>query len=65
MKPVGHDGQQQWRFAAGQFVRAVMDNTAFFKERPKGDADADKLLARGTSMKVISIERQLCESGTG
>jgi hypothetical protein len=41
-------------FAAGQFVRAVMDNTAFFKVRPKGDADADKLLARGTSMKVIS-----------
>ena len=41
-------------FAAGQFVRAVMDNTAFFKARPKGDADADKLLPRGTSMKVIS-----------
>jgi hypothetical protein len=41
-------------FAAGQFVRAIMDNTAFFKERPKADADADKLLARGTSMKVIS-----------
>ena len=31
-----------------------MDNTAFFKNRPKGDADADKLLVRGTSMKVIS-----------
>ncbi len=31
-----------------------MDNTAFFKNRPKGDADADKLLKRGTSMKVIS-----------
>jgi hypothetical protein len=41
-------------FAAGQFVRTVMDNTAFFKARPKGDADADKLLPRGTSMKVIS-----------
>lgn len=41
-------------FKAGQFVRAAMDNTAFFKVRPKGDADADKLLARGTSMKVIS-----------
>lgn len=41
-------------FAAGQFVRASMDNTAFFKNRPKGDADADKLLVRGTSMKVIS-----------
>lgn len=31
-----------------------MDNTAFFKNRPKGDGDADKLLKRGTSMKVIS-----------
>lgn len=41
-------------FAAGQFVRAIMDNTAFFKARPKGDAEADKLLARGTSVKVIS-----------
>ena len=41
-------------FSAGQFVRAAMDNTAFFKIRPKGDSDADKLLKRGTSMKVIS-----------
>src|SRR6478735_5226715 len=41
-------------FKAGQFVRASMDNTAFFKVRPNGDADADKLLSRGTSMKVIS-----------
>ena len=42
-------------FSAGQFVRASMDNTAFFKNRPKGNADADKLLMRGASMKVISI----------
>jgi hypothetical protein len=41
-------------FRPGQFVRAIMDNTAFFSARPKGDSDADKLLARGTSMKVIS-----------
>lgn len=41
-------------FTAGQFVRTAMDNTAFFKKRPKGDAEADKLLARNTSMKVIS-----------
>lgn len=31
-----------------------MDHTAFFKNRPTGNADADKLLPRGTSMKVIS-----------
>lgn len=42
-------------FSAGQFVRTSMDNAAFFKNRPKGDGDADKLLPRGTSMKVISI----------
>jgi len=41
-------------FTAGQLVRAAMNNTAFFKTRPKGEADADKLLTRGTSMKVIS-----------
>lgn len=41
-------------YSAGQFVRAIMDNTAFFSTRPKGESDADKLLARGTSMKVIS-----------
>jgi hypothetical protein len=42
-------------FKAGQFVRAAMDSTAFYKNRPKGEADADKLLPRGTSMKVISV----------
>lgn len=41
-------------FSAGQFVQASLDNTAFFKTRPKGDTDADKLLKRGTSMKVVS-----------
>lgn len=42
-------------FRPGQFVRAIMDNTAFFSNRPKGDTDADKLLTRGTSMKIISV----------
>jgi len=41
-------------FSAGQLVRAAMNNTAFFKTRPKGEADADRLLVRGTTMKVIS-----------
>lgn len=41
-------------FSAGQFVQAAMDNTAFFRARPRGDADADQLLKRGTSMKVVS-----------
>lgn len=43
-------------FKPGQFVRATIDNTAFFSKRPKGDADADKLLARDTQMKVISSD---------
>jgi hypothetical protein len=37
----------------GQFVETAMDNTAFFKNRPKGNADADKLLNRGVSMKIV------------
>ena len=44
-------------FSAGQFVRAAMNNTAFFKNRPKGNGDADKLLTRGTSMKVITTSQ--------
>ncbi|MEI6818475.1 MAG: hypothetical protein WCL19_02625 [Verrucomicrobiota bacterium] len=42
-------------FTPGQFVQAAIDNTAFFKKAPGGDADADKILGRATSMKVISI----------
>lgn len=41
-------------YRAGEFVTAVMDNTGFYKERPEGEANADKLLTAGTSMKVIS-----------
>lgn len=39
----------------GQFVSATIDNTAFYNTRPRGDADADKVLRRGTQMKVISL----------
>ncbi len=41
-------------FRAGQFVKSSMDNTTFFKSRPTGSAEADKILKRATSMKVIS-----------
>ncbi len=40
-------------FKAHDLVRAAMDNTAFYKQKPKDNADADRLLARGTGMKVI------------
>lgn len=43
-------------FKPGSFVHASIDNTAFFAKRPKGDADADKLLVRDTRMKVISSD---------
>lgn len=43
-------------FTQGQFVKAAMDNTAFFKKRPRGDADADKLLKLGTQMKVVTSD---------
>lgn len=42
-------------FKPGDHVRAAMDNTAFFKKLPKGDADADKTLVRDTNMKVIRV----------
>jgi hypothetical protein len=41
-------------YKAGQFVRAALDNTAFYKSKPRGEANADRLLKRGTSMKVVS-----------
>ncbi|MEI6673750.1 MAG: hypothetical protein WCO57_01095 [Verrucomicrobiota bacterium] len=42
-------------FMPAEHVRAAMDNTAFFKQLPKGDADADKTLMRDTRMKVIRV----------
>ena len=39
----------------GDHVRAVVENTAFFKKLPQGDADATKTLPLDTAMKVIRI----------
>lgn len=41
-------------YKPGAFVRTNMDNVAFFSNKPKGDASADKTLAGNTEMKVIS-----------
>jgi hypothetical protein len=38
----------------GQFVTANIPNTAFYKNKPKGSEDADKLLSMGTNMKIVS-----------
>ena len=43
-------------FTQGQFVRAAMNDTAFFLKRPTGDAEANKLLKLDTQVKVISNE---------
>jgi hypothetical protein len=40
----------------GQFVTASIPNTAFYKNRPKGTEDADKLLPQGTNMKIVSSD---------
>ena len=40
----------------GTFVTANIPNTAFYTKRPKGTEDADKLLAQGTNMKIVSSD---------
>lgn len=43
-------------FSPGQYVTAASDSTAFFAQKPQGNADADELLSAGTSMRVIKAE---------
>lgn len=43
-------------FAPGQFVSAAINNTAFYKNEPKGNEDADKLIDQGSQMKIVSVE---------
>jgi hypothetical protein len=38
----------------GQFVIANIPNTAFYKDKPQANQDADKLLPQGTNMKIVS-----------
>ncbi len=40
----------------GSFVTANIPNTAFYKNKPKGTEDADKLLTQGTNMKIVSSD---------
>lgn len=40
----------------GQFVSANIPNTAFYKNKPKGTEDSDKLIALGTQMKIIELD---------
>jgi hypothetical protein len=43
-------------YAPGEFVEAAVDAASFFIQRPQGNADANKLLAAGTPMKVIQSD---------
>lgn len=40
----------------GQFVSANIPNTAFYKNKPKGSEDADKVISLGTQMKIIEMD---------
>ena len=42
------------RHSQGSFVQAVTDNTLFFRNKPAGDAEADRILSAGSQMKVIA-----------
>ncbi|MFT3990425.1 MAG: hypothetical protein QM680_03340 [Luteolibacter sp.] len=53
-EPSTQSGYSDANFKAGQFVQTIMDNSAFYSKKPKDNADADKLLKRGTSVKVVS-----------
>lgn len=60
LDPAGGFGAQtqvvESEYRPGEFVEASMANTAFFKRKPKGEAEADTLLPAGTPLKVISTE---------
>ena len=43
-------------FRPGQFARTLLDNAAFFKDRPSGSANADRLLKANTPFKVIESD---------
>jgi|GEM_PF-5048053 len=43
-------------YSPGEFVDTSVDSASFFVQRPQGNADANKLLAAGTPMKVIQSD---------
>ena len=45
-----------YNFQPMQYVTAASNSTAFFSERPEGNAEAEALLAAGTSMRVVKTE---------
>jgi hypothetical protein len=53
---VADNSTGNYNFSAGQYVTAASNSTAFFSKKPEGNADADELLAAGTSMRVVKSE---------
>lgn len=45
-----------YNFQPMQYVTAASNSTAFFSQRPTGNAEAEELLAAGTSMRVVKTE---------
>jgi len=45
-----------YNFQPMQYVTAASNSTAFFSKRPTGNAEAEELLAAGTSMRVVKTE---------
>jgi hypothetical protein len=52
----GSTTEGNYVFKAGQYVTAASNSTAFFQNKPEGNAEADELLSAGTSMRVIKSE---------
>jgi hypothetical protein len=45
-----------YSFQPMQYVTAASNSTAFFSQRPTGNAEAEELLSAGTSMRVVKTE---------
>lgn len=54
-------------FSPGTFAVTSMNNAAFYRKKPRGEANADKLLNKGTSVKVVSSTSSYtkCELDSG
>ena len=53
--PDGHD-QPKRILQAGHFARTMIDNTSFFRQLPLSGGQADLLLQRHTSVRIIKLD---------
>ncbi len=52
----GADGGPKRILQAGHFARTIIDNTSFFRQLPLSGGEADLLLQRHTSLRVIKLD---------